>query len=69
MTDQAAPPLAVGDVEVLARAAGLTIDEATARRIATSIGPAVQAFAPIAGTQAFDLEPSTFTRVQNGGRP
>lgn len=69
MTDKAAPPLAAGDIDVLARAAGLAVDEATARRIATSIGPALQGFAPLAGTLPFDLEPSTFTRVQNGGRP
>jgi hypothetical protein len=69
MTDKAAPPLSVSEVEIMARAAGLPVDEATARRIASSIGPAVQGFAPIAGTLPFDLEPASFTRIQNGGKP
>lgn len=69
MTDKAGPPLSVSDVETMARAAGLPVDEATAKRIATSIGPAVQGFSPIAGTLPFDLEPASFSRVQNGGRP
>ncbi|UTD25973.1 hypothetical protein [Bradyrhizobium sp. WD16] len=69
MTDKATPPLSVSEVEIMARAAGLPVDEATAKRIATSIGPALEGFSPIAGTLPFDLEPASFTRVQNGGRP
>ena len=36
----------------------------TGERIAGSIGPAFDAFAGIAGTLPFDLEPATFALVQ-----
>ncbi len=57
------------DVIVLATAAGFAIDQAVARRIATSIGPALRAFDAVAGTLPFDLEPATFVRVQGGIKP
>ena len=36
-----------------------------ATRIANSIGPAFEGFAPVAGTLPFDLEPASFLLVQN----
>ena len=36
-----------------------------AERIANSIGPAFEGFAPVAGTLPFDLEPASFLLVQN----
>jgi hypothetical protein len=35
-----------------------------ATRIANSVGPAFEGFAPVAGTLPFDLEPATFFVVQ-----
>ena len=40
-------------------------DAEVAARIAHSIGPAFDGFAPIAGTLPMDLEPATFLLVQN----
>jgi len=57
------------DVVVLARAAGLPVDETEAARIAASIGPALRGFGAVAGTLPFDLEPATFVSVQNGAKP
>ena len=34
-------------------------------RIANSIGPAFEGFAPVAGTLPFDLEPASFLLAQN----
>ena len=40
--------------------AGVPVDNDVAARIANSIGPAFEGFAPVAGTLPFDLEPATF---------
>jgi len=48
----------------MADVAGVPVDTEIATRIANSIGPAFDAFAAIAGTLPFDLEPSTFVVVQ-----
>ncbi len=48
----------------MATAAGVPVDKETATRIANSVGPIFDAFAPIAGTLPFDLEPATFVVVQ-----
>jgi hypothetical protein len=40
------------------------VDAEVATRIAGSIGPAFDGFAPISGTLPFDLEPATFLLVQ-----
>jgi hypothetical protein len=48
----------------MAEIAGVPVDADVAARIANSIGPAFEAFAPIAGTQPFDVEPATFAVVQ-----
>jgi hypothetical protein len=51
-------------VKAMAEIAGVPVDADVAARIANSIGPAFEAFAPIAGTQPFDVEPATFAVVQ-----
>jgi hypothetical protein len=45
--------------------AGVPVDTEAAARIANSIGPAFDGFAPVAGTLPFDLEPATYLLVQN----
>jgi hypothetical protein len=52
------------EVKGMADVAGVPVDTDVATRIANSIGPAFDAFAVIAGTLPFDLEPSTFVVVQ-----
>jgi hypothetical protein len=54
------------DVMTMAEIAGLAVGPEAAARIAASIGPALQGFAPVAGTLPFDLEPAHFVAVQNG---
>ena len=51
-------------VSVMATAAGVPVDQATATRIANSVGPIFDGFAPIAGTLPLDIEPATFIVVQ-----
>jgi hypothetical protein len=48
----------------MAGVAGLPVSDEVAARIANSIGPAFDGFAPIAGTLPFDLEPATFNLIQ-----
>jgi hypothetical protein len=52
------------EIRAMADVAGVPVDNDVAARIANSIGPAFDAFAAIAGTLPFDLEPSTFVVVQ-----
>jgi hypothetical protein len=52
------------EITAMASVAGLPVTEEVAARIAHSIGPAFDGFAPIAGTLPFDLEPATFNFVQ-----
>jgi hypothetical protein len=52
------------EVKAMAGVAGLPVSDEVAARIAHSIGPAFDGFAPIAGTLPFDLEPATFNLVQ-----
>ena len=52
------------EIEAIAEIAGVPVDAETAARIASSIGPAFDGFAAVAGTLPFDLEPSTFVVVQ-----
>jgi hypothetical protein len=49
----------------MASVAGLPVTDDVAARIANSIGPAFEGFAPVAGTLPFDLEPASFLVVQN----
>ena len=52
------------EIRAVASAAGVPVETEVASRIASSIGPAFDGFAAIAGTLPFDLEPSTFILVQ-----
>ena len=52
------------EVKAIADVAGLPVDADVATRIAGSIGPAFEGFAPVAGTVPFDLEPASFLLVQ-----
>jgi hypothetical protein len=52
------------EIKTMADVADVPIDAAIADRIANSIGPAFEGFAPISGTLPFDLEPATFLVVQ-----
>jgi len=51
-------------IKAMAEAAGLPVTAEVAERIAHSIGPAFEGFAPVAGTLPFDLEPATFLVAQ-----
>jgi hypothetical protein len=48
----------------MADVAGVPVSPEVATRIANSIGPTFEGFAPVAGTLPFDLEPATFLLVQ-----
>ncbi len=52
------------EVKVVTHVAGVPVDDEVANRIANSIGPAFDGFAPIAGTLPFDLEPASFLLAQ-----
>ena len=52
------------EVKVMTDVAGVPADADVATRIANSIGPAFDGFAPVAGTLPFDLEPAGFLLVQ-----
>jgi hypothetical protein len=54
-------------IKAIAEVAGVPVSTDVASRIANSIGPAFDGFAPIAGTLPFDLEPATFAVVQAAG--
>ncbi|MDR3469392.1 MAG: hypothetical protein P4M07_25975 [Xanthobacteraceae bacterium] len=66
MTAPDDPTATPDDIAALARVAGIAVDQTVAARIAASIGPALRGFQAVAGALPFDLEPATFTRVQNG---
>ena len=52
------------EIKAMADVAGVPVSAEVATRIAGSIGPAFEGFAPIAGTLPFDLEPASFVLVQ-----
>jgi hypothetical protein len=52
------------DVKVIAQIADVPADDEVANRIANSIGPAFDGFAPVAGTLPLDLEPASFLLAQ-----
>jgi TRAP-type uncharacterized transport system substrate-binding protein len=52
------------EIKATAEIAGVPVSAEVATRIASSIGPAFEGFATIAGTLPFDLEPATFVVVQ-----
>jgi hypothetical protein len=51
-------------IHAMADVAGVPVSADVATRIANSISPAFEGFAPVAGTLPFDLEPATFLVVQ-----
>jgi hypothetical protein len=53
------------EIKAMADVAGLAVSPDVAARIANSIGPAFDGFAPVAGTLPFDLEPASFLLAQN----
>ena len=53
------------EVKAMTDVAGVPASAEAAERIANSIGPAFEGFAPVAGTLPFDLEPASFLLVQN----
>jgi hypothetical protein len=52
------------EVTAITATAGVPVDKEAAERIARSIGPAFDGFAPIAGTLPFDLEPASYLLAQ-----
>jgi hypothetical protein len=52
------------EIKAIADVAGVPVSADVAARIANSIGPAFEGFAPVAGTLPFDLEPASFLVVQ-----
>ena len=54
------------EIKAMAEITGLPVDADVAGRIAHSIGPAFEGFAPVAGTLPFDLEPATFPAGAGG---
>lgn len=52
------------EIKAMAEVTGVPVDADVAARIAHSIGPAFEGFAPVAGTLPFDLEPASFLLVQ-----
>lgn len=52
------------EIKAIADVAGVPVSADVAARIANSIGPAFEGFAPVAGTLPFDLEPASFLLVQ-----
>jgi hypothetical protein len=55
-------------IKAMAESTGVPISDDEAARIANSIGPAFEGFAPVAGTLPFDLEPATFLLAQKVSR-
>ncbi len=51
-------------IKAMADVAGVAVADDVAARIANSIGPAFEGFAPVAGTLPFDVEPASFNVVQ-----
>ncbi|MCP4616545.1 MAG: hypothetical protein GY844_08900 [Bradyrhizobium sp.] len=51
------------EIKAMSDVADLPVDNDVAARIANSIGPAFEGFAPVFGTLPFDLEPATYLLV------
>jgi hypothetical protein len=51
------------EVKAMSDVADVPVDGDVAARIANSVGPAFEGFAPVSGTLPFDLEPATFLLV------
>jgi hypothetical protein len=57
------------EIKAMADVAGVPVSAEVAARIADSIGPAFEGFAPVAGTLPLDLEPSGFVLAQTENLP
>ena len=64
MSLEVCPPVFAKEIKAMSDVAGVPVDSDVAARIANSIGPAFEGFAPVAGTLPFDLEPATFLLAQ-----
>ena len=53
----------VKEIKAMSDVADVPVDNDVAARIANSIGPAFEGFAPVSGTLPFDLEPATFLLI------
>jgi hypothetical protein len=53
------------EIKTMSDVADVPVDNDVAARIANSIGPAFEGFAPVSGTLPFDLEPATFLLARN----
>jgi hypothetical protein len=53
------------EIKAMSDVADVPVDNDASARIANSIGPAFEGFAPVSGTLPFDLEPATFLLVHN----
>ena len=51
------------EIRAMSDVADVPVDNDVAARIANSVGPAFEGFAPVSGTLPFDLEPATFLLV------
>jgi hypothetical protein len=51
------------EIKAMSDVADVPVDNDVAARIANSIGPAFEGFAPVSGTLPFDLEPATYLLV------
>ena len=51
------------EIKAMSDVADVPVDSDVAARIANSIGPAFEGFAPVSGTLQLDLEPATFLLV------
>ena len=52
------------EIKAISDVAGVPVDNEASARIANSMGPAFEGFAPVAGTLPFDLEPASFLLIQ-----
>ena len=52
------------EIKAMADVTGVPVDADVAGRIAHSMGPAFEGFAPVAGTLPFDLEPASYLLAQ-----
>jgi hypothetical protein len=55
-------------IKAMSESTGVPVSDDEAARIANSIGPAFEGFAPVSGTLPFDLEPATFLLAQKVSR-
>jgi hypothetical protein len=51
------------EIKAMSDVVDVPVDNDVAARIANSIGPAFEGFAPVSGTLPFDLEPATYLLV------